>query len=58
MDINIIFTDALLVENGIILIELSKQRSVGNVTARFSLKILQNLHRIAQLKRQSQLLRN
>ena len=58
MDINFIFIGALLVESGIILIELSNQKSVGNVTIRFSLKTQQNLHRIAQLKRQSQLSRN
>ena len=58
MDFTFIFIGALLVESGIIPIELSNQKSVGNVTTRFSLKIQQNSNRIAQLKRQSQLSRN
>jgi hypothetical protein len=57
MDRNTFFIDALFVVNGIIQEELLNQRSAGNVTIPFYLKIQQNSHKFVQSMVPFQLLR-
>ncbi len=50
--------DVIIAESGTIQIESLNQKSVGNVTTHFYLKIQQNSPRCALLRMQFQLLRN
>ncbi len=52
------FTGVIIVDNGIIQKELLNQKSAGNVTIRFCLKIQLNSHKFVQLMMPFQLSRN
>jgi hypothetical protein len=58
MDRNSFFIDALFVVNGIIQKELLNQKSAGNATIPFYLKIQQNSHKFVQLMGPYRLLRS
>jgi len=58
MDKNSIFLNAIIAVSGTIQTESLNQKSVGNVTTHFYLKIQQNSPRCALLRMQFQLLRN